>query len=211
MSAEISPAFLFEVATGQAVDAELWDAITEQQLVHWEDEWMPVLDEVVKRMKAAGVERSLLPQSRHWDWRQKAEAFSGSLSNPSFCVMCRAMTQGMMILDTLHRGRVPSQAGRDLIYIEYLENAPWNRRGFVSEQPRFAGVGSMLVRAAIEFSQQEGFKGRIGLHSLPQSNRWYANTCQLTDLGVDANYHNLRYFEMTPEQADAFIAKGNEP
>lgn len=69
MTMDISAAFLLEHVTGQTVEAELWDAITEQQLVHWEDDWMPALRDVVDRMKAAGIERSLLPQSRHWDWR----------------------------------------------------------------------------------------------------------------------------------------------
>jgi hypothetical protein len=52
------------------------------------------------------------------------------------------------------------------------------------------------------------FKGRIGLHSLPQANAFYANTCGMTDLGFDQDYEGLRYFEMTPGQAEAFIAKG---
>jgi hypothetical protein len=72
-------------------------------------------------------------------------------------------------------------------------------------------VGSVLMRAAIEFSHQEGFKGRVGLHSLPQSNGWYANACGMADLGTDPDYQNLRYFEMTPEIAEAFIAKGHTP
>ena len=54
----------------------------------------------------------------------------------------------------------------------------------------------------------EGFKGRIGLHSLPQSNNFYANKVGMTDMGQDEEYQNLRYFEMTPEQAEAFIEKG---
>jgi hypothetical protein len=28
---------------------------------------------------------------------------------------------------------------------------------------------------------------------------------------MDAGHQGLRYFEMTPEQAEAFIAKGNKP
>ena len=31
----------------------------------------------------------------------------------------------------------------------------------------------------------------------------------MTDLGADPNYQGLRYFEMTPEQARAFVAKGD--
>jgi hypothetical protein len=211
VSIDISHAFLLDGATDQPVVAELWDAITEQQLVHWEDHWVPALHNVVERMKAAGIERSLLPQSRHWDWRRKAGVFNGSLANPSFSVVCQGMTQGMMILDTLHKARMADQAGKDLIYIEFLENAPWNRRHMQSEQPRFSGVGSLLIRAAIEFSRTEGFKGRIGCHSLPQSNGFYANVCGMTDLGVDTAYQSgtMRYFETTPEQAEAFV-KGSK-
>jgi len=212
VSIETSPVFLLDVSSGQPIDAELLDGIAEQQLVHWEDEWMPVLRDAVERMKAAGIERTKWPQSRHWDWRQKAQGFDRALANPGFCVTCQGMTQGMMFLDLLHKARIKSQTGKELVYIEYLENAPWNRRHIAGDEARFAGVGSLLVRAAIELSREEGFKGRIGLHSLPQSNAWYANTCGMTDLGADPDYpHQLRYFEMTPEQAEAFLAKGNTP
>ncbi len=211
MSIDISPAFLCEPASGQAVPAELWDAITEAQLVHWEDEWTSERQKAVERLKAAGVERSLLPQSRHWNWRRKANEISGLLSTPSFSVMCRGMTQGMMIVSTLGIARLPQQKGKDLVYVDYLETAPWNIRGLVTDQPRYQGVGSILMRAAIELSRNEGFKGRVGLHSLPQSNGWYGNACGMADTGADANYQNLRYFEMTPEQAEAFIAKGHQP
>jgi hypothetical protein len=67
-----------------------------------------------------------------------------------------------------------------------------------------------MIRAAIALSEELEFKGRIGLHSLPQANSFYANTCGMSDLGMDADYQNLRYFEMTPEQAEAFIAKGTQ-
>ena len=62
------------------------------------------------------------------------------------------------------------------------------------------------MTAAITISLGEGFKGRIGLHSLPQADRFYRETCGMSDLGPDANYTgNLRYFEMTPDQASRFI------
>lgn len=211
MNVEISSAFLLDVATGQALEAELWDAITERQLADWEGEWTPALMQAIQNLNRAGIERRFWPQSRHWDWRRKADAFKGLLSKPGFSVMCQDMTQGMMIVDTLSAARLSSQTGKPLVYIEFLENAPWNRKGLVLAEPRFQGVGSLLMRAAIELSLNEDFKGRIGLHSLPQSDTWYANTCGMTDLGVDAQKEGLRYFEMTPEQSQAFINKGNQP
>jgi L-amino acid N-acyltransferase YncA len=79
--------------------------------------------------------------------------------------------------------------------------------------PRYRGIGSILVRAAIELSKQEEFKGRIGLHSLPQADSFYSTTCGMSDLGVEAEspYAPMRYFEMTSEQAEAFIKKGQKP
>jgi len=78
----------------------------------------------------------------------------------------------------------------------------------VNTEPRYCGVGSIFIRTAIEVSRLEGFKGRIGLHSLPQSESFYGNKCGMTDLGKDSNYQDLRYFEMTPEQALSFVLKG---
>ena len=47
--------------------------------------------------------------------------------------------------------------------------------------------------------------------TIQQASKSYSDTCGMTDLGIDADYEGLRYFEMTPEQAAAFIAKGNRP
>ena len=69
---------------------------------------------------------------------------------------------------------------------------------------QFHGIGINMVRAAVELSRNEGFHGRIGLHSLSQAASFYANTCGMSPLGSDRHYDDLDYFEMTPAQADAF-------
>ena len=94
------------------------------------------------------------------------------------------------------------------MYVEYVENAPWNRNDLLFDPPTYRGVGTILIRAAIETSGAEGFKGRIGLHALPQSNDFYANKCGMTDLGPDSNYQYMHYFEMTTDQSEEFIARG---
>jgi hypothetical protein len=210
MTVVISPIFLFDVAKGQPEAAELWDAITEKQLADWEGEWLPELFKALQRLKRAGIERRRWPQSRHWDWRRKTEALQGMLANPGFSVVCQGLTQGMMLVDTTtKRCRLENQTGKNLVYVMFVENAPWNRKE-LCDPPRYRGVGTILMRAAIELSKHDEFKGRIGLHSLPQANGFYANVCGMTDLGGDQNYEGLRYFEMTPEQAEAFIAKGGK-
>jgi hypothetical protein len=209
VSIDISPTFLLDAATGSLVEAELWDAITERQLLDWEREWTPALKANLALLRAAGIERGRLPQSSHWNWRRKIEHFGNLLANPGYSVMCQGMTQGMMILDTTRSARLASQRLLPIVYVEYLETAPWNQ--FLQNQrPRYQGVGSVLMRAAIAQSRMDGFKGRVGLHSLPQSIDYYVKHCGMTDLGGDATYQNLRYLEMTPEQADAFSPERSE-
>jgi hypothetical protein len=77
MTITISPVVLFNVERGAAERAELWDGITEQQLVDWEGEWLPELFKAVQRLRRAGIERRHWPQSRYWSWRNKAEALQG--------------------------------------------------------------------------------------------------------------------------------------
>lgn len=207
---ELSPIRLISNSVGKPVDAELWDAITEKNLADWEAEWIPALHVYLKELNGAGVDRTLWPQSRHWDWRKKAVVIEGLLSNQCMSIVCDGMTQAMMIMDLTKRARINTQATGHLVYIDFLEAAPWNRQELNNKNKLvgYSGCGSILIRAAIEFSKAEGFKGRIGLHSLPQSNAFYANRVGMTDLGKDSSYENLRYFEMTPDQAEAFLKGG---
>lgn len=208
MTAEVTEVHLLDVASGEPVTAELWHAITEEQVADWEGEWVPELFRAMQRLRRAGVERAHWPQSRHWDWRRKVAVLQGMLANPGFSIVCEGLTQGMMIVDAVkHRGRLDGQRGQHLVYVEFVENAPWNRPELF-DPPRYRGVGSILIRAAVALSEELEFHGRIGLHSLPQANGFYANTCGMTDLGTDPDHEGLRYFEMSPENAQSFIAKG---
>jgi hypothetical protein len=114
-----------------------------------------------------------------------------------------------MIVNTTKRCRLAEQVNKHLVYIDFLEAAPWNRKGGGS-LPKYKGVGSVLVAAAIKLSMDEGNHGRIGLHSLPQADSFYQAVCRMTDLGPDPLYPKfpLRYFEMTEKQAASFLQHG---
>lgn len=142
----------------------------------------------------------------------KSQAYEPLISKAGYSVMCDNNTQGMMFVDLAqHRCKIQEQAGKHLVYVDFVESAPWNREDFLLT-PTYYGVGSLLIRTAIERSRAEEFGGRIGLHSLPESEDWYRRKCGMSDLGTDpTNKEYLRYFEMTVEQADAFIKKGNSP
>lgn len=210
MSVDVSTVYLFDVAVGTLVEAELRDAIEDPHLADWEALWRPSLDAAIQRLHAEGVPRQQWPQSRHWDWRDKLREIGRLLAHRTFCIVCRGQTQGLMAVNvTTKKAWLGPQRGQPLVYVEFLETAPWNRR-VLYDPPRYGGIGSLLIRAAIALSLEEEFKGRIGLHSLPQADDFYRDSCGMTDLGQDPTYQNLRYFEMTPEQAKAFIEKGEK-
>lgn len=196
MSATVSNVFLRDGATGGLVSANLYDSILAKHLDHHEQHWKPMLG-------GRGE------QHGHWDWRNKTTNCSGQLSYQSFAIECAGMTQGLMIVNTIKRCRISSQVNKHLVYVEYVEAAPWNRNSSPT-RPQFKGVGTVLIAAAIQLSIDEGNQGRIGLHSLPQADTFYGNRCGMTDLGPDASYPKfpLRYFEMTEAQAASFLNSG---
>lgn len=200
---EVSTIYLLDAASDQSIAAELRDAIEQPQLDDWENSWRPALDAVLIELVRQGVHRSQWPQSWHWDWKKKMARVQGLLAFQGFSVVAQGVTQGLMQVDLTKSAREASQAGKPLVYVEYLEVAPWNRPELGST-PRLRGVGSALLVTAVELSVAEGFKGRIGLHSLPQADAFYRKI-GMTDLGPDPQYQDLKYFEMTAEQARAFL------
>jgi hypothetical protein len=203
VTVDVSTIYLLDVQTGDSVEAELRDAIEQAQLDDWQTKWQPALLAVLQELDRKGVPRSQWPQSWHWNWEQKMARVQGLLAFRGFSVVAQGVTQGLEQVDLTKSAREPSRAGKPLVSIEYLEVAPWNRPE-LGATPRLRGVGTALVAAAVALSEEEGFKGRVGLHSLPQAEDFYRR-CGMTDLGPDQDYQNLRYFEMTAEQARAFL------
>jgi len=208
MTVDISIIYLLDVATGDSVEAELRDAIEQAQLDDWHTKWQPALLAVLQELARKGVPMSQWPQSWHWNWAQKTARVQGLLAFRGFSVAALGETQGLAQVDLTKTCRESNQRGKPFVYLEYLEVAPWNRPK-LGAAPRLRGVGSALITAAIALSEDEGFKGRLGLHSLPQADDFYRKI-GMTDLGQDVAYQNLRYFEMTSEQARAFFEKEGE-
>ena len=194
---------------GSAIPAELWDDISAEHVELWTKGWQPEINKMVERLKQDGVPREKWPQDLHWDWRKKADLTRGYLAYQRFTLICERQLQGLMLVNlTSATARLDVQRGKDMAYVDFVSTAPWNRPDFLKAgKPRFVGVGSVMIRVAVELSRAEGFRGRIGLHSLPQAERFYRKTCQMTDLGPDTAYYGLTYFEMTETQANAFITE----
>lgn len=196
------PTRLFDRTSGKVIPAEILNEISREELIDIHIDWQPARLEALRNLRGQGKP---WPENWHWDWATKADNLN-FLAYRCFAVECEGRSQGLMMISTIGwRGRIDVQAGKPVLYIEYIESAPWNLAGFV-ETPRFSGVGVALMQAAIQVSADEGFAGRIALHSLPQSQPFYRR--HMHDLGIDpAHAEKLCYFEMTEDQAKEFVER----
>ncbi|AMX98799.1 GNAT family N-acetyltransferase [Mesorhizobium ciceri] len=201
-----SPVFLRDVASGGVVAAELVCGIDVPHLLDWHNAWQPELGAIKATLYKQGVPKSEWPQSGHWRWPDKVEE-GGLLGFETFCVTAAGMTQAMMRVNVATKeSRLEDSAGKPIAYVDYLEVAPWNQP-IVGMQRRFKGAGTILMVAAAALSVDQEFKGRVGLHALPQSEVFYRDIGMI-DLGPDAEVPGkLHYFEMTAEVAQALIAQ----
>lgn len=195
---------LLNRVTGAFETAEVFRDLDQKNLDDFERLWRPTLKSRRDEFPSWAAAADANAQDSHWEWVEKTKDATRSLQYETFAVECSGKTQGLMLVDVTKFGRVDGQQRRELAYIELLATAPWNRPKFVPK-PRYKGVGRILLGTAISLSVDLGFKGRIGLHSLPQSESWYRTEAGFTDGGYDPA-KKMQYFEMTEAQAAAFIS-----
>jgi hypothetical protein len=197
---ERSPIELVDAATRNFVEASLVDEVDDATLLAADQAWLPLvwqgaLDELNRGLRPA--------QHSHWHWANKAGANRGG--RRILGIECEGNVQALVALCLGKQCRLPEQSGQPLVYVDYIETAPWNMKRYVA-QPRFLGCGTYLIGAAIEISLDLGWLGRLGLHSLKEEDtlRFYSRTCGMTEMPPDPDYQHLPYFEMTGEQAAVF-------
>jgi hypothetical protein len=122
------------------------DKILERHVADIETQWKPFLQ---KHLTSAP---QLRHESAHWNWRGKVTSGNLQFGFRSFAIECDSLTQGVMIANLVESSRLPSTKGKPLVYVEYLETAPWNRPTL--RQPRFRGVGTIMMSAAIQLSRE---------------------------------------------------------
>jgi hypothetical protein len=190
--------YLQDPQTGGLVEASLFDEVTDEHLRLWEQGWVPEM-----RAHRANRAPADTPEDSHWNWRNKANGWRALLGYQSYALVCQGELQGLMLTNDMTSARLPQQFGKPIVYVEFLATAPWNRPE-LRMPPKYRGCGRIFILAAIHTSLDAGFKGRIGLHSLPAAERFYEEKCGFTRLGPDSSHQKLAYYEMTETQADAF-------
>ena len=144
------------------VHAEIYRDYPSAILEEIESLWASAREQVVAEGRATGLASV---EHSHWDWRNKVHSVEAGV-HMLVAVEHKGDVQGIMaVLQTPRRSRI---SGEPLLYVDYLESAPWNLR-LPLVQPRFMGVGTVLIAEAIHLSVDSQLQGRIGLHSLPQA------------------------------------------
>jgi len=179
-------------------EASLFDQVADEHLAMWNDKWVPALQEHTRHLD---LRRK--PEDSHWDWKKKLAEVGHLLSYQSFALVCKDDLQGLMIINNVKSAKIQEQFGKPIVYVEFVTTAPWNRVE-INKPVKYRGVGRIFMLAAIESSRELGYGGRVGLHSLPQAERFYENKCGFKRLGPESTHQNLCYFEMTSSQADLF-------
>ncbi len=144
--------------------------------------------EILKRSGAS------LPQNDAWNWKDKASATNPDL-HQFIGVSTQNEMQGMMMLaKTPEFSRRKYHEHQHVLYVEYLESAPWNLPESAGIETRYRGVGSSLLAAAVDISIEYGWGGRLALHSLGAAHGFYLKA-GFENLGLDES-ENLDWFEL---------------
>lgn len=131
-------------------------------------------------------------EDKEWDWLFKLNFIKRNSEFEGYALEAEGSTQGLMKIET-QRHSSHEVSGQKLVYVEFLASAPWNRK-VIQRPPRFRGVGTNLLRYARLRSMELGYGGRVGLHSLPGSVRFYDSQL-MNNFGTDEDKDNLIYFE----------------
>lgn len=194
---------LLNRTTARFEDAQVYRELDQKNVDDFERLWKPEFAQKVSTFTKPADYKNADVQDSHWNWVGIVARAAKSMGQETFAVECNGATQGLMLIDLTQFARLDEQKGRELVYVDRLATAPWNRPKFIAK-PRYKGVGRVLIATAVSVSIEAGFEGRIGLHSLPQSASWYREQARFTDLGLDVS-KEMHYFEATKAQAVAFL------
>lgn len=123
----------------------------------------------------------------------------------AFCLDRSVGTSGaeaLMLVTIGHVVKCDKRARPPLVYVNFLEVAPWNRPSAPARQ--FSGLGPILLRIACDLSVQRGYEGRVGLHSVAAAETFYRRM-GFRSFDCPSEYNEL-YFELDASGARALLS-----
>jgi hypothetical protein len=184
-----------------SADEELLNDVTS----HWEEqsriELLHIKESCNNHKELANAIISKNLHDYFWDWDDIINTPNGYQKETLYLTVINSNVRVQGILHAYFPEASKIEAGSNIVYIDRLAVAPWNRQ-IHGNNKAFSGVGTRLFYAICKYSKENGFNGCIGLHSLPSAEPFYKKL-MMKDLGVDASHENLRYFELDGIQAGA--------
>lgn len=173
--------------------------------------WRPAFFEIISSLQASckseeelgkAIEDHQL-QDFHWEWPHIVRQESSGYTRKTFYYLADGFIEGALHAYFPKRSLV--NKGHNLVYVDFVAVAPWNRPKAVGTK-RYGGVGTALIRTVIKHSHEQGYDGCIALHSLPQAESYY-HGLGMEEHGCDEAYHDLRYFEMDNSVASEHLER----
>jgi len=205
------PTNLEERATGSIARGMIDDFLPLDALFTAEEQWCLTRIEIFREIAIKALSQDEWPGSLHWNWASKAAALGFHRLEESgdarlFGIEGADRWQGLLLALSENRFTHLGELNWPLVYVDFIESAPWNWEiKPLNRTGRFRGVGLQLMELAIRWSLSLGYDGRVGLHSLKQSERYYTSRCHMSYVGIDPEYQNLSYFELTEAAAEDFL------
>ncbi|BAZ18595.1 hypothetical protein NIES4071_104800 (plasmid) [Calothrix sp. NIES-4071] len=170
--------YLNRGADNSTVEATIMNLAT-KHVEDFENQWVGLLTQYKQEDKL-------------WDLMIKLRMVSRYDNYEGYAVEYKNQTEGLLVIETTMHGSQITRRKR-LVYIYYIATAPLNRK-VIQNPPKLRGVGTALLLFTRERSLELGYEGRVGLHSFPDSKKFYDNR-GMYDLGTDEDYDELVYFE----------------
>ena len=200
----VHAAFIVDAGNGEITKVELDDDLSVGTLFDVEDQWSADRAALRDALAKAGVPKDKWPGSLHWDWGEKSWRLSLSARRADYRVFglrLKGVWQGTMLtVKDTHVASLPPDAGKPLVYLNFIETAPWNWDvEEVNRRRKYGLVGAALFAAAVGQSYAVGCDGRLGLHSLWQAESFYRGRHMVEVRGREKD--GMNYFELTAAAA----------
>jgi hypothetical protein len=151
--------------TRRIVDAEVVANISRSELKGIDHLWVG--------WRADLTQKEMLPENHDWRWERKGlDLDADSFRFLGIRYLGEIQGLAMLNMDSIASQR-PGCSGQRMLYVEYLEAAPWNQEAYAGTDKRYGLIGMALLCALIMVSADAGCEGRIALHSLPQAEGFY--------------------------------------
>lgn len=180
----------------QKLDGDLDDAsvliASPKVLSGWLNDW-------VEWSRETGLSREL------FNW--PAICANEAATTKTVAIVRDGACQGLIQLATSFRYQCRDRKITNLVYVPFLEAAPWNVV-LAATRRRYRNVGTTLLLIATSQSSSLNFDGRVGLNSIEQARGFYEHHGFAAKFGADCDsIFYETYMELEAEAAELLILR----